>query len=79
MPDLCIEDLLIAYRLRSHGSTNFKELAPQSAESEERIKEIYQLPESERTFSLLFTNSSQKYSSDMSGKHSFTSYFYLLY
>ncbi|MFS7998467.1 hypothetical protein Hanom_Chr12g01154161 [Helianthus anomalus] len=115
VPDLCIEDLPIAYRLRSHGSSrfllfstskdplflkatknednwkrkfffvkrdsiekgvhlpgrwltsaNFKELAPPSAKSEGRIKEIYQLPESERTFSLLFTNSSQKSSSDMS-------------
>ncbi|MFS8033737.1 hypothetical protein Hanom_Chr17g01573121 [Helianthus anomalus] len=64
IPDLCIEDLSIAYRLRSHA--NFKELAPPSAESERRTKEIYQLPESERTFSLLFTNSSQKSSSEMS-------------
>ncbi|MFS8018150.1 hypothetical protein Hanom_Chr15g01388771 [Helianthus anomalus] len=64
VPDLCIEDLPIAYRLRSHA--NFKELAPQSAESEGRIKEIHRLPESERTFSLLFTSSSQKSSSEMS-------------
>ncbi|MFS8002848.1 hypothetical protein Hanom_Chr13g01206921 [Helianthus anomalus] len=97
---MCIEDLPIAYRLRSHGSSqfllfstskdalifmkrdsidkgvdlpekwltsaNFKELAPRSAESEGRIKEIYRLPESERTFSLLFTSSCQKSSSDMS-------------
>ncbi|MFS7997943.1 hypothetical protein Hanom_Chr12g01147931 [Helianthus anomalus] len=115
VPDLCIEDLPISYRLRSHGSSqfrlfstskdplilkttkneddwrrkfffvkrdsidkgvdlpgkwltsaNFKELAPPSAESEGRIKEIYQLPESERTFSLLFISSSQKSSSNTS-------------
>ncbi|MFS7962158.1 hypothetical protein Hanom_Chr08g00723371 [Helianthus anomalus] len=115
LPDLCIEDLPIAYRLRSHGSSrfllfstskdpfilkatkneddwrrkfffvkrdsidkghdlpkkwltpaNFKELAPPSAESEGRIKEIYQLPESERTFTLIFKSSSHKSSSDMS-------------
>ncbi|KAJ0940085.1 hypothetical protein HanRHA438_Chr02g0079351 [Helianthus annuus] len=111
VPDRCIEELLIAYRLRSHGSSrfllfstsedplilkatkneddwrrkfffvkeipltrvltfpgnaNFKELAPPSAESKGRIKEIYQLPESERTFTLLFTSSSHKSSSDMS-------------
>ncbi|MFS8008332.1 hypothetical protein Hanom_Chr14g01271451 [Helianthus anomalus] len=68
--DLCIKDLPIAYRLRSHA--NFKELAPPSAESEGRIKEIYRLLESERTFSLLFTSSGQKSSSEMSDKHSFT-------
>ncbi|MFS7951131.1 hypothetical protein Hanom_Chr07g00591351 [Helianthus anomalus] len=115
IPDLCIEDLPIAYRLRSHGSSrfflfstsknplvlkatknedewkrkfffvkresidkgvdfpvkwlttaNFKELAPPSAELEQRINAVYQLPESERTFSLFFTSSSQKSSSDMS-------------
>ncbi|MFS8017842.1 hypothetical protein Hanom_Chr15g01385151 [Helianthus anomalus] len=115
MPDLCIEDLPIVYRLRSHGnnrfllfstsknplilkatknedqwqrkfffvnrdsitngfdlpvewstSVNFKELAPPSAESEGRIKEIYKLPKSERTFTLLFTSSSQRSSSNMS-------------
>ncbi|MFS8030404.1 hypothetical protein Hanom_Chr17g01533631 [Helianthus anomalus] len=60
MPDLCIEDLPIAYRLSA-------ELAPPSAESEGRIKEIYKLPESERTFTLLFTSSSQRSSSNMSG------------
>ncbi|MFS7978357.1 putative mRNA splicing factor SYF2 [Helianthus anomalus] len=45
---------------------NFKELAPPSAESEQRIKEIYRLPESERTFSLYFASLSQKSSSNMS-------------
>ncbi|MFS7906140.1 hypothetical protein Hanom_Chr01g00055781 [Helianthus anomalus] len=59
IPDLCIEDLPIAYRLWSH------ELAPPSAESEQRFKEIYRLPESERTFSLSFASSSQKSSPDM--------------
>ncbi|KAJ0743601.1 putative mRNA splicing factor SYF2 [Helianthus annuus] len=44
---------------------NFKELAPPSAESEQIIKEIYRLPESERTFSLYFASSSQKSSSNM--------------
>ncbi|MFS8025988.1 hypothetical protein Hanom_Chr16g01481651 [Helianthus anomalus] len=104
VPDLCIEDFPIAYRLRSHGSTrfllfstskdrlipkatkneddwrrkfffvkrysidkaNFKELAPPCAESERRITEIYRFQESERTFSVLFTSSSHKSSSDMS-------------
>ncbi|MFS7962628.1 hypothetical protein Hanom_Chr08g00728881 [Helianthus anomalus] len=41
-------------------------LAAPSAESEQRIKDIYQLPESERTFSLSFASSNQKSSSDMS-------------
>ncbi|MFS8027454.1 hypothetical protein Hanom_Chr16g01498911 [Helianthus anomalus] len=126
VPDLCIEDLPIAYRLRYHGSSrfllfstfkdplilkattnkddwrrkfffvkrdsidkgvdlpgkwltsaNFKELASSSAESEGRIKEIYWLPESERTFSLLFTSSNQKSNSDLSGKYWFTSYSYI--
>ncbi|MFS7962205.1 hypothetical protein Hanom_Chr08g00723931 [Helianthus anomalus] len=120
MPDLCIEDLPMAYCLRSHGSSrfllfsisknplilkatknedkwtrkfffvkrdsidrgsdlpkrwltsaNFKELAPPSAESVERIKEIYKLPESERTFTLMFTRSSQRSSSNMSGKYTY--------
>ncbi|MFS7969305.1 hypothetical protein Hanom_Chr09g00807591 [Helianthus anomalus] len=89
-PALYIEDIPIAYRLRSHGNscfllfstsnnplilnatkneddaTYFKELAPPSAEPEQRIKAIYQLPESEKTFSLSFASSSQKSSSDMS-------------
>ncbi|KAJ0836230.1 hypothetical protein HanRHA438_Chr16g0764611 [Helianthus annuus] len=47
-------------------SANFKELAPPSAESEGRIKEIYKLPEGERTFNLLLTSSSQRSSSNMS-------------
>ncbi|MFS7927093.1 hypothetical protein Hanom_Chr04g00304861 [Helianthus anomalus] len=115
IPHLCIEDLPVAYRLRSQGnsrfllfltsknplilkpiknedkwqrmfffvkrdsitggfdlpvkwltSSNFKELAPPSAESEQKIKSIYQLLESERTFSLSFASTSQRSSSDMS-------------
>ncbi|KAM0070151.1 hypothetical protein Hdeb2414_s0001g00009951 [Helianthus debilis subsp. tardiflorus] len=50
----------------SFSAANFKELALPSAESEGRIKEIYKLPESERTFTLLFTSSSQRSSSNMS-------------
>ncbi|MFS7929130.1 hypothetical protein Hanom_Chr04g00328891 [Helianthus anomalus] len=116
VPDLCIEDILIAYSLRSHGnnrfllfstssnplilkvtrnedgwqrkfffvrrdsitegdspvkwltSANFKELAPPTEESEGRIKTVYQLPESDRTFSLRLQSSSQYSSSDMSAK-----------
>ncbi|KAJ0650253.1 hypothetical protein HanOQP8_Chr15g0590281 [Helianthus annuus] len=117
-PNLCIEDLPVAYRLRSHGNSrfllfstsknplilkatknedqwqrkfffvkrdsidggldlpvswltkaNFRDLAPPSAESQSRIKEIYRLPASERTFSLSLTSSSQKSSSEMSGKY----------
>ncbi|KAM0052827.1 hypothetical protein Hdeb2414_s0007g00252911 [Helianthus debilis subsp. tardiflorus] len=113
-PDLCIKDLPIAYRLRSHGNShfllfstsknplilkatkneyqwqrkfffvkrdsidegfdlpvrwltnaNFRDLAPPSAESQPRIKEVYRLPATERTFSLSLTNSSQKSSSEM--------------
>ncbi|KAF5773699.1 hypothetical protein HanXRQr2_Chr13g0591471 [Helianthus annuus] len=113
-PDLCIEDLPIAYRLRSHGNNhfllfptsknplilkatkneyqwqrkfffvkrdsidggfdlpvrwltkaNFRDLAPPSAESQPKIKEVYRLPAAERTFSLHLTNSSQKSSSEM--------------
>ncbi|KAM0070940.1 hypothetical protein Hdeb2414_s0001g00019121 [Helianthus debilis subsp. tardiflorus] len=104
IPNLCIEDLPIAYRLRSHGNSrfllfstsknplvlkatknkerwqrkfffvkrdsitgeNFKDLAPPTAESDSRIKSIYQLLESERTFSLSYTSSSQRSSSEMS-------------
>ncbi|MFS7954237.1 hypothetical protein Hanom_Chr07g00627931 [Helianthus anomalus] len=66
-PDLCIEDLPVAYRFRSHGNNpHFKELAPPSAESEQRIKDIYRLTESEKTFSLSFASSNQRSSSDMS-------------
>ncbi|MFS7962693.1 hypothetical protein Hanom_Chr08g00729611 [Helianthus anomalus] len=114
-PDLCIEDLPIAYRLRSHGDSrfllfstskiplvlkatknedrwwrkfffvkrdsidrgfdlpvrwltkaNFRDLSPPSAESKSKIKGIYQLPASERTFSLPLTDASQKSSSEMS-------------
>ncbi|KAJ0911618.1 hypothetical protein HanRHA438_Chr06g0265101 [Helianthus annuus] len=45
---------------------NFRDLASPSAESQPRIKEIYRLPATERTFSLSLTNSSQKSSSEMS-------------
>ncbi|MFS7996379.1 hypothetical protein Hanom_Chr12g01129301 [Helianthus anomalus] len=125
-PDLCIEDLPIAYQLRSHGDSrfllfstsksplvlkatknedrwrrkfffvkrdsidkgfdlpvrwltkaNFRDLAPSSAESKSRIKGIYQLPASERTFSLSLTDSSQKSSSEMSSKHILNNYLYL--
>ncbi|MFS7978007.1 hypothetical protein Hanom_Chr10g00910621 [Helianthus anomalus] len=47
---------------------NFKELAPPTEESHERINRIYQLPDSDRTFSLHLPSSSQYSSSDMSGK-----------
>ncbi|MFS8001465.1 hypothetical protein Hanom_Chr13g01190671 [Helianthus anomalus] len=118
VPDLCIKDLPIAYRLCSHGnnrfllfltsktplilkasknedewkrkfffvkrdsidkgvdlpvkwltSANFKELALPSVESEQRIKEIYRLPESERTFSMSFASSSQKSSSNVTSQN----------
>ncbi|MFS7893959.1 hypothetical protein Hanom_Chr00s001241g01677491 [Helianthus anomalus] len=113
-PDLCVEDLSMAYLLRSHGnnrfllfstsknplilratkneekwkqkffflkrdsitggfdllvkwltSANLKELAPPSAESEQRIKSIYQLSKSERTFSLSSAKPKQGSSSEM--------------
>ncbi|KAJ0810213.1 hypothetical protein HanPI659440_Chr01g0024121 [Helianthus annuus] len=38
----------------------FKELSPPSVESQQRIKDIYRLPKSERTFSMSFASSSQK-------------------
>ncbi|MFS7951953.1 hypothetical protein Hanom_Chr07g00601321 [Helianthus anomalus] len=112
IPDICIEDLPIAYRLRSRGNSHFllflqlpriplfsrpqrmkisgnessffvkrdsiakgfdmpvkcltSELAPPSVESVLRIKDINRLPESERTFSLSLTSSSQRSSSEMS-------------
>ncbi|MFS7895257.1 hypothetical protein Hanom_Chr17g01581661 [Helianthus anomalus] len=47
-------------------AANIKELAPPCVELEQRIKDIYRLPKSERTFSLSFASSSQKSSSDMS-------------
>ncbi|KAM0044286.1 hypothetical protein Hdeb2414_s0010g00351401 [Helianthus debilis subsp. tardiflorus] len=58
-------------------SANFKELAPPSAESEGKIKENYQLLESERTFSLLFRSSSQKSSSNMSAPIKNPEFFHL--
>ncbi|MFS7967075.1 hypothetical protein Hanom_Chr09g00781441 [Helianthus anomalus] len=115
IPDLCIEDIPIAYRVRSHGSNryllfsisnnplirkvtknqdewqrkfffvrrdtivegyslpvkwlttaNFRELAPPTEESEKRIKAVYRLPESDRSFSSHLPSSSQYSSSDMS-------------
>ncbi|MFS7966346.1 hypothetical protein Hanom_Chr09g00772701 [Helianthus anomalus] len=88
VPDLCVKDLPLAYRLRSHGNSRFllystsknpltlmatkkedPDLAPPSVESELRIKEIDRLPDSERTFSLSLISSSQKSSSEMSGKY----------
>ncbi|MFS8034063.1 hypothetical protein Hanom_Chr17g01576781 [Helianthus anomalus] len=115
IPDLCIEDIPIAYCLRSHGfsrfllfptssnpiilkatknedvwprkfffvrretiadgdslpvkwltTANFRELAPPTKESEERIEAVYRLPESDRSFPLHLPNSSQYSSSDMS-------------
>ncbi|MFS7968364.1 hypothetical protein Hanom_Chr09g00796561 [Helianthus anomalus] len=108
-PDLCIEDISIAYRLCSHGnsrfllfstsnnplilkvtknedewkrkfffvrrdsiaegdspSANFKEITPPTAESKKRIKEIYKLPKSERSFSSHQPSSSQYSSSNTS-------------
>ncbi|KAJ0785917.1 hypothetical protein HanOQP8_Chr02g0048891 [Helianthus annuus] len=136
VPDLCIEDLPITYRLRSHGNdrfflfstfsnplvikasrnedgwqrkfffvkrdsidegnsfpvkwltsgrfwglkypddvsrtnilmfyaTNFMELAPPTEKSQERIKRIYQLPESDKSFSSHLPSSSQYSSSEM--------------
>ncbi|MFS7937348.1 hypothetical protein Hanom_Chr05g00426531 [Helianthus anomalus] len=49
-------------------AANFKELAPPTEESQERINKIYQLPYSDRTFSLLLPSSSQYSSTYMSGK-----------
>ncbi|MFS7955317.1 hypothetical protein Hanom_Chr07g00641251 [Helianthus anomalus] len=48
----------------------FRDLAPPNAESDSRIKSIYQLPESERTFSLSFASSSQRSSSDITSQSS---------
>ncbi|MFS7914725.1 hypothetical protein Hanom_Chr02g00156891 [Helianthus anomalus] len=67
-PDLCIEDISIAYRLRSHGSSwfllfstymNFREVTPPIEDSERRIKAIYRLPEGDRIFSTHLLSSSQ--------------------
>ncbi|KAJ0847739.1 hypothetical protein HanPSC8_Chr13g0548731 [Helianthus annuus] len=92
VPDLCIEDLPIAYRSRNEDgwqrkfffvkrdsidegnslpvkwltSANFKELAPPTEKSQERIKRIYQLPDSDRSFSSHLPSSSQYSSSEMS-------------
>ncbi|MFS7945030.1 hypothetical protein Hanom_Chr06g00519141 [Helianthus anomalus] len=66
VPDLYIEDLLIAYRLRSHGNTNFKELAPPTEVSQERINRVYQFPDCDRTFTPHLPSSSQYSSSGMS-------------
>ncbi|MFS7961490.1 hypothetical protein Hanom_Chr08g00715661 [Helianthus anomalus] len=117
VPNLCIEDLPIAYRLRSHDncrfllfstsnnplilkasrkedgwqckflfvkldsidegnslpvkwltSANFKELVPPTEKSQERIKKIYQFPDSDRSFSSHLPSSSQYSSSEMSIK-----------
>ncbi|MFS7969186.1 hypothetical protein Hanom_Chr09g00806191 [Helianthus anomalus] len=92
IPDLCIQDLPVTYRIRSHGNNRFllfstyknplilKDTKNEdkwqrkfffvkrdsiakgfdltvkwlTSESEQRIKDIYRLPESERTFSLSF-------------------------
>ncbi|KAF5759357.1 hypothetical protein HanXRQr2_Chr16g0740281 [Helianthus annuus] len=112
--DLCIEDMPIAYRLRSHGSSrfllfstsskplilkatknedgwqrkfffvkrdsiaeganlpvewlttvNFKEVAPPTAESEERVNIVYRLPAIGRTFTTHVPSSSQYSSFEM--------------
>ncbi|MFS7945712.1 hypothetical protein Hanom_Chr06g00527421 [Helianthus anomalus] len=47
-------------------ATNFKELAPPTEKSQERIKRIYQLPNSDRSFSSHLPSSSQYSSSEMS-------------
>ncbi|MFS7991652.1 hypothetical protein Hanom_Chr12g01073171 [Helianthus anomalus] len=47
-------------------ATNFKELAPPTEKSQERINKIYQLPDSDRSFSSHLPSSSQYSSSEMS-------------
>ncbi|KAJ0588191.1 hypothetical protein HanIR_Chr04g0171731 [Helianthus annuus] len=47
-------------------SANFKELAPPTEKSQERIKRIYQLPDSDRSFSSHLPSSTQYSSSEMS-------------
>ncbi|MFS7962302.1 hypothetical protein Hanom_Chr08g00725061 [Helianthus anomalus] len=45
---------------------NFKELVPPTEKSQERIKRIYQFPDSDRSFSSHLPSSSQYSSSEMS-------------
>ncbi|MFS8002347.1 hypothetical protein Hanom_Chr13g01201031 [Helianthus anomalus] len=47
-------------------AANFKELAPPTEKSQERIKRIYQFPDSDRSFSSHLPSSSQYSSSEMS-------------
>ncbi|MFS7948307.1 hypothetical protein Hanom_Chr06g00558401 [Helianthus anomalus] len=47
-------------------SANFKELAPPTEKSQERIKKIYQFPDNDRSFSSHLPSSSQYSSSEMS-------------
>ncbi|KAJ0516470.1 hypothetical protein HanLR1_Chr11g0391561 [Helianthus annuus] len=52
-------------RLRLHD-VNFKEVAPPTAESEERVNTVYRLPAIDRTFTTHVPSSSQYSSSEMS-------------